>query len=215
MKKKYRVKKTSRRVTKEFKKNPKKDMRSWSKVFFMAALAGLIWGSVELLNLKKYVYSINTTTGGTSVGVDNAPDPTSDGEEGVINILSLDLEDIENLANTIAGQNAVWTGYKGDPQNHKEVQRHFVENFAKFINSGVIRVEEDWKGRSIAFAYAVSKTGVIQFVGKIPGGSITDNRVYAIVSDGISGKVLVQPAQDESGEDIIMLYYIKVTFSFR
>ena len=212
MRKKYRVKKTDRRVTKEFKKYPKKDMRPWTKVFFTFALASLIWGSNELLNLTKYDYSIISTTSSTDVGAVSHSVSADQGDD-TINILSLELEQIENLANTIAGRNAVWPGYKGDPQDHRAVQRHFQENFAKFINSGIISVQENWKGESVAFAYAVSDKGIIQFVGKIPGGTIDDDYVYVTMMKGISGKMIVTPAQDEQGENIIMLYYIKVKFS--
>ena len=211
MKKKYRLKKTTRRVSSEVKKNPKKDLRPWSKVFFFAALAGLIWGSNELLNLTDYVYHTSTTSG-TPITSTTLPGDTGVEDPSTINILSLELEQIENLANTIAGRNAIWPGYKGDPNDHAAVQRHFNENFAKFINSGIIRVEEQWGGQTVTFAYAVSDTGVVQFVGKIPGGSIKDDYVYVAISKGISGSVQVFPAQDENGEDIIMLYYIKIRF---
>ena len=197
------------------KKSKKADMRNWSGVFFTFALAALVWGSVELLNLTKYDIIYSNSSSGTSTTV---VQPTEGNESGddKINILSLEVEQIEALANTIAGQNAIWPGYKGDPTDHRAVQRHFAENYAKYINSGIIQVEEDWAGQSIAFAYAVTADGVVTFVGAIPGGSIkvTDRPdIYQKVSVGISGKVLVTPAQDESGENIIMLYYIKVRFS--
>ena len=55
----------------------------------------------------------------------------------------------------------------------------------------------------------MSDTGVITFVGKIPGGNLDDTYAYVSIKEGIDGKMLVTPAQDESGENIIMLYYIK------
>ena len=212
MKKKYKVKQTDRRISSEVKKNPKKDLRPWSKVFFFGALASLIWGSNELLNLTEYDYSINST-GNTTYVSTTLPSDTGVEDPSSINILSLELEQIENLANTIAGQNAIWPGYKGDPNNHVAVRNHFAENFAKFINSGIIRVEPQWAGQSVAFAYAVSETGVVQFVGKIPGGTLEDDYSYVAVQKGISGKVQVIPAQDENGENIIMIYRIKVRFA--
>lgn len=215
MKKKYKVKKTERRVSMEVKKHPKKDMRRWSSVFFTTALAALVWGSVELLNLKQYDYSIIGAPSSTDVGTPPSGEPADQGSDDTINILSLELEQIENLANTIAGRNAIWYGYKGDPNDHGKVQAHFQEQFAKFINSGIIQVDERWYGKTVTFAYAVSDSGVVQFVGKIPGGTITDNYVYVSIGQAISGKVLVTPAQDESGEPITMLYYIKVRFGVR
>ena len=210
MKKKYKVKNTDRRVSGEFKKNPKKDLRPWSKVFFTFALASLIWGANELLNFTQYDYSILNTSGTTSTVVVSDPN-AGESTEGTINILSLELEQIENLANTVAGQNAIWPGYKGDKSDHRAVNKHFQEQFAKFINSGVIPNVAEYDGRTVAFAYAVSDTGVIQFVGKIPGGNAPDS-AYIMMMD-ISGKAQVFPAQDESGENIIMLYYIKVRFA--
>ena len=212
MKKKYKVKQTDRRISSEVKKNPKKDMRKWSSVTFVFAVAALIWGSNELLNLTKYDYITNSSGHTTSVST-TLPSDTGVEDPSTINILSLELEQIENLANTIAGRNAVWPGYKGDPNDHFAVQKHFAENFAKFINSGVIRVEAQWAGKSVAFAYAVSETGVVQFVGKIPGGTLEDDYAYVAVQKGISGKVQVFPAQDENGDDIIMIYRIKVRFA--
>ena len=210
MRKKYRVKKTDRRISDEFKKNPKKDLRPWSKVFFTVALASLIWGANELLNFTQYDYSILNTSGTTSTVVVSNPN-AGESTDGAINILSLELEQIENLANTVAGQNAIWPGYKGDKANHRAVNRHFQEQFAKFINSGIIPNVAEYDGQTVAFAYAVSDTGVIQFVGKIPGGNAPDS-AYVMMMD-ISGKTQVFPAQDESGENIIMLYYIKVRFA--
>ena len=104
------------------------------------ALAGLIWGTNELLNFTTYDYSTNSTSGTSSNSVVVSNAQSIEGEEGVVNILSLNVEQIENLANTIAGRNAIWPGYKGDPDDHGAVQRHFAENFAKFINSGKIQV---------------------------------------------------------------------------
>ena len=185
----------------------------WSGVIFSAALAALVWGSVELLNLTKYDYITIDPDLSTSDISTIPADPQQEEGEGTINILDLKVEQIENLANTIAGRNAIWPGYQGDKEDNKAIQRHFFESFAKFINSGKIQVQEDWKGRSIAFAYAVSEKGVLTFVGKIPGGSIADNYAYVAVKQGIDGQVLVTPAQDEEGDDIIMIYYIKVNFS--
>ena len=195
------------------KKSKKADLRRNTNPILAIVLCGLVWGSNELLNFTQYDYSTSNTTGVTNTSVHNTPNSGDTGEDGQINILSLDVEQIENLANTIAGRNAIWYGYKGDPNDHQAVQRHFQEQFAKFINSGIISVQPEWSGKSVAFAYAVSDTGVITFVGKIPGGSIKDNYVYIEVKQGIDGKMQVIPAQDEAGEPIIMLYYIKVRFA--
>ena len=152
------------------KKSKKADLRRNTNPILAIVLCGLVWGSNELLNFTQYDYSTANTTGVTNTSVHNTPNSGDTGEDGQINILSLDVEQIENLANTIAGRNAIWYGYKGDPNDHQAVQRHFQEQFAKFINSGIISVQPEWAGKSVAFAYAVSDTGVITFVGKIPGG---------------------------------------------
>jgi len=195
------------------KKWAKRDIRPWSPVFLSLALAGLTW-------LVNYQVEINEDDrslingGGTESSVANTnANNTTEGGDDKINILSLELEQIENLANTIAGKNAIWPGYKGEEFDHRSVNRHFNEQFAKFINSGIIPVEQSWSGKSVAFAYAVGDNGVIQFVGKIPGGDLEDDYAYVVIQKGISGQVQVIPAQDEGGENIIMLYYIKVRFA--
>ena len=214
MKKKYKTKKLDYKVSAIPKKSKKADMRQYTTLFFTLALSGLIWAAYYGLIHKTYVYSTsNTNTASTTIVV--ATPNSQVGEDGTINILSLSVEQIEGLANTIAGQNAIWHGYKGDPQDHRAVQRHFNEQFANFINSGIINVQPEWQGKSVAFAYAVDANGIITFVGMIPGGSITKPAIYADVSEGISGKMRVTPAQDEAGEPIIMLYYIKVRFAIQ
>ena len=213
MKKKYKTKQLDYKVSAVPKKSKKADMRQYSSIFFTLALSGLIWAAYYGLIHKTYVFSTSNSSGtpDDSVVVSQPNSVTGEGE--TINILSLSVEQIEGLANTIAGQNAIWPGYKGDPKDHRAVQRHFNQQFAKFINSGIISVQPEWQGRSVAFAYAVSNDGIITFVGKIPGGTIQDDYVYVDVMEGISGKMLVTPAQDEGGENIIMLYYIKVKFA--
>lgn len=189
-----------------------KDYNPWSKVFFTIALAGLVWGANELLNLTRYDYSISDTSS-TVISSSSTPNNTGVEGEDTINILSLDVEQIEGLANTIAGRNAIWYGYKGNPLDHRAVEKHFREQFAKFINSGIIPVDASWAGRSVAFAYAVSDQGVVTFVGKIPGGDLDDDYVYVVLKRSLDGSIQVIPAQDENGEPIIMLYYIKVRFA--
>ena len=184
----------------------------WGDVVIATFVSALVWLSAWMLNLKNYENSTHYPGDSTATStIATVPDgPPAGGE---VNILSLELEEIENLANTIAGRNAIWPNYQGDIKDHQKVQAHFKESFAKFVNSGIISVKEEWKGKSIAFAYAVSDTGVVQFVGKIPGGNIADNSVYVSIQESISGKIRVTPAQDEEGNDIIMLYYIKLTFA--
>ena len=195
------------------KKWASRDIRPWSPVFLSLSLAALTW----LLNYQVKIDEDDLRNGSNgnseSVVANTNASNTTEGGDDKINILSLELEQIENLANTIAGQNAIWPGYKGDPKDHRAVQRHFQEQFAKFINSGIIPVEGNWAGKSVAFAYAVSDNGTIQFVGKIPGGDLEDDYAYVVIQKGISGQVQVIPAQDEGGDNIIMLYYIKVRFA--
>ena len=212
MRKRYRLKKGVGPLPP--KKNPKKDLRRYSSIFFLIGLSMVVWGFYYAFEYKTYEDSTNGSSGSASDSVVVSPNP-NEGGDGTINILSLELEQIENLANTIAGQNAVWPGYRGDQKDHQAVQAHFGEQFAKFINSGIIPVNDYWYGKSVAFAYAVSDTGVIQFVSKIPGGTLQSTTAYVAVKEGISGKVLVQPAQDESGENIHMIYYIRVKFAER
>ena len=195
------------------KKSKKADLRRYSSLFLSIGLASMIWLAFYGLTHKTYDYHTSNSNTTSSTIVVTSPQSPVDGDEGVINILSLSVEQIEGLANTIAGQNAIWPGYKGDPKDHRAVQRHFNENFAKLINSGIINVQPEWSGKSVAFAYAVDNNGVITFVGKIPGGNLKDNSAYVTVKLGIDGSIIVTPAQDEGGENIIMLYYIKVRFA--
>ena len=201
------------------KKWEKHDIRKYTIPVLAWSLALMVFAANKALNFTEYDYGIDNN-GGSSTTVVAAASPNS-GEtesESKFIVQQFTVEQIENLANTIAGQNAIWPGYKGDPKDNRGVQRHFNENFAKFINGGHINVQPYWSGRSVAFAYAVTDEGVLVFVGAIPGGSLTaeDNPdVYKDVSDGISGKIIVTPAQDEGGENIIMLYRIKVTFALQ
>ena len=212
-KSKYKVNPNAKKVAGIPKKSKKADMRRHSTVIFLLALSGLIWGTYYAFIHKTIEYHNNGSTGVTTTTVVQQQ-PNSNTEDGEVFILKdYSVEQVENLANTIAGQNAIWPGYKGDPKDHQAVQRHFNEQFAKFINSGVITTDESRTGKTVTFAYAVTADGVIVFVGRIPGGTIDDNRTYVEIAKGISGRVAVTPAQDESGENIIMLYYIKVRFA--
>ena len=209
MRKKYRVKKNV--APRQPKKSKSADLRNYSSLFFWIGLSTVLAGTYFAFIHKSFTYPEDPQTATTTTVVVSIPNSGEEEDPSTVTILNLDVEEIEGLANTIAGRNAIWPGYKGDPNNHRAVQQHFAEQFAKFINSGIIRVQPDWDGSTVAFAYAVSETGVIQFVGKIDGGS-APLRVYAVVADGIGGKIQVIPAQDESGENIIMLYKIKVRF---
>lgn len=198
------------------KKYSSRDVRKWSTPVLALAFGFMVWGANKALNFTQYEYFTVENRTNTEVETSSNQNPEDESDKDKIVIQSLSIEQIENLANTIAGQNAIWPGYKGDPKDHRAVQRHFSIQFAKFINGGRINVQPWWDGRSVAFAYAVSADGTILFVGSVPGGSIDASehpRVYQDINEGISGQVAVIPAQDEFGEDIIMLYRIKVKFS--
>ena len=197
------------------KKYAKRDIRKWSMPILSLALAGLTW-------LVNYQVTVTPEDLRNSVHyqVDSAPASSNSSNEDTSKekfvISQFSVEQIENLANTIAGQNAIWPGYKGDEKNHREVQRHFNQQFATWINSGIIPVDERWFGRSVAFAYAVNDDGVLVFVGEIPGGSLTAEKnpyAYQTISEGISGRIQVTPAQNEAGDNIIMVYRIRIKFA--
>ncbi|MGI9548849.1 MAG: hypothetical protein ACR2M7_02575 [Bdellovibrionales bacterium] len=200
------------------KKWDKHDISKWSTPAMAWGLALLVWGSNELLNWTEYDYGTNNTGNTTTTVVASTPNTGGESDENTFTISKYTAEQIENLANTIAGQNAIWPGYKGDPKDHRAVERHFQEQFAKFINSGIIPVEPSWGGRAISFYYAVTDEGVIAFVGYTKGqgrGLLTPEKnpyAYQVMSEGITGRVKVDPARDESGEPIIMLYRIQVRF---
>ncbi len=198
------------------KKWDKRDIRKYTTPVLAWSLVLMLWFSNKALNFTEY-YDDASGQGGNSTEVAAAATQNSaESEESKFVIKNFTVEQIENLANTIAGQNAIWPGYKGDPQDHRAAQRHFNQKFAEFINSGIINVQPHWAGKSVAFAYAVTSDGIVVFVGAIPGGTITpdqDPDAYQDVSEGISGRVAVTPAQDQAGENIIMVYRIKVKFS--
>ena len=201
----------------QVKKWKSKDIRRWTAPVLSLALAGLTWlvnyqveiEPEDLRNSVHYQAESVPATSNTS---------SEDNSESTFTISQYSVEQIENLANTIAGQNAIWPGYKGDEKDHRSVQRHFNQEFAKWINSGIIPVEGNWGGRSIAFAYAVSEEGTLVFVGEIPGGTLTGEKnpyAFQVVSEGISGRIQVTPAQNEAGDNIIMVYRIKIKFSIQ
>ena len=203
------------------KKWNKHDIRKWSTPAMAWGLALMVWGSNELLNYTEYDYG-TTNSSGTATTVANAtPNTGGPEDESTFTINKLTAEQIEGLANTIAGKNAIWPGFKGNEENNGEIDRHFREQFAKFINSGIIPVQPSWGGKAIAFYYAVTKDGTIVFVGAAEGrgkGLLTPEKnpyAYEAMSRGISGQVQVVPAQDEGGENIIMLYSIQVRFQLQ
>lgn len=200
------------------KKWDSRDIRKVTAPALCLALAGLTWGINYSVTIEPEDLPKGHKTQVEEIAAANANTSDQNTDKETVKISSYSLEQIENLANTIAGQNAIWPGYKGDPKDPRAVNRHFQENFAKFINGGTIPVEPWMNGRSVAFAYAVTADGTIVFVGAIPGGTITADEnpdVYEDINQGISGRVKVLAAQDEGGEEIIMLYYIKVKFSIQ
>ena len=108
-KKKYKVKKE--KVNRGYKPSVA-SLNPWSKVFFIFALSGLVWGSVELLGLTEYDYITNSTNSTTSSSASTSSESGEVEDEFVV--IQVSEEQLLEQINTIAYQDAIWPGYKGD-----------------------------------------------------------------------------------------------------
>lgn len=214
-KKKYKTNNTDRRISNEVKKNPKADIRNWSSVFFTFALAGLTWGSVELLGLTEYTPIVdNSSTGVTTTVV---PPNTADTSAGDEKILVITPEELQNIQNTIAYTHAVWPGYRGDVSDGRAVRKHFSQNLGKVIlqNARGFNVE-DGRTYKVHFYYVVRKDGAIQYLAIVKGGRTTPNvpielikNAQTTMSIGIPG---ITPGTNSAGEPITVVYELAIVY---
>ena len=194
------------------KKNPKKDLRQWSFVFFLIGLASMVWLADYALDFKTIYLNETGKTGSTQV-VASSGSNTDEAEEE-FKVLQIDAEEIENLVNTIAYTHAVWPGFKGDVLDGAAVRKHFSENLAKIIiNSSVEQLDKDYK---IHFYYVVRDDGVIQYLAIVDGGRTSkDLPVYLVKSTqrimgiGVPG---IKPGTDDKGDPITVVYQLVISF---
>ena len=194
------------------KKNPKKDLRRWSFVFFLIGLASMVWLADYALDFKT-IYLNETNQTGTSQVVASTGSNTDEAEEE-FKVLQIDAEEIENLVNTIAYTHAVWPGFKGDVLDGTAVRKHFSENLAKIIiNSSVSELQKDYK---IHFYYVVVDNGNIQYLAIVDKGRTSpDLPVYLvketqrIMGIGVPG---IKPGTDDKGNPITVVYELLINF---
>lgn len=210
LRKKYRVKKNAPKV--QLKKNPKKDLRQWSPLFFLFGLASMIWLAVYAFGLKDITYADMNGSGTEVVAVSGQNTQEVDDE---FQVVTVDPEDLENLVNTIAYTHAVWPGYKGDITDGARVRKHFSENLAKvIINNGGINTDgQEWK---VHFYYVVRDDGNIQYLALNREGRTSKNiptlyikHVQRTMSIGIPG---IEPGTDDKGNPITVVYELLITF---
>ncbi len=191
-------------------------LNPWSKVFFTVALAGLVWGSVQLLGLTEYEYFDKNAGSGTEVAVNDPNTQNQDPAEEQIK--TIDPEDLQNIQNTIAFTHAIWPGYKGDIYDGGAVRKHFSQNLAKIIvqNGGSFESELG-KSYRIHFYYVVRKDGAIQYLAIVKKGkSSSDLPVYLVkhtqktMSIGIPG---IEPGTNSAGEPITVVYELLIKFT--
>ena len=194
------------------KKNPKKDLRKWSFVFFLIGLASMVWLADYALDFKT-IYLNETNQTGTTQVVASTGSNTDEAEEE-FKVLQIDAEEIENLVNTIAYTHAVWPGFKGDVLDGTAVRKHFSENLAKIIiNSSVSELQKDYK---IHFYYVVVDNGNIQYLAIVDKGRTSpDLPVYLvketqrIMGIGVPG---IKPGTDDKGNPITVVYELLINF---
>ena len=194
------------------KKNPKKDLRKWSFVFFLIGLAYMVWLADYALDFKT-IYLNETNQTGTTQTVASTGSNTDEAEEE-FKVLQIDAEEIENLVNTIAYTHAIWPGFKGDVFDGTAVRKHFSQNLAKIIiNSSVSELQNDYK---IHFYYVVRDDGAIQYLAIVDGGKTSkDLPVYLvketqkIMGIGVPG---IKPGTDDKGNPITVVYELLINF---
>ena len=194
------------------KKNPKKDLRKWSFVFFLFGLTSMVWLADYALDLKT-IY-LNESNEGETAQVIATSGSNNDEAEEEFRVLQIDAEEIENLVNTIAYTHAVWPGYKGDVHDGTAVRKHFSQNLAKIIiNSNVEQLDKDYQ---IHFYYVVRDDGAIQYLAIVDGGRTSkDLPVYLVKSTqrimgiGVPG---IKAGTDDKGEPITVVYELLIKF---
>ena len=212
MKKKYRVKKNAPKV--QPKKNPNKDMRQYSFIFFLIGLISMIGLADYALNFKTFLYpevvEVSTTEDVAMTGGEVKE------EEDEFKVLQIEQEEIENLVNTIAYTHAQWPGYKGDPTDGKAVRKHFSNNLANYIIK-YGRPGEILKEYKIHFYYVVRDDGNIQFLAVREGGLTSEDLPVRLVEStsklmniGVPG---ITAGTDDKGEPITVIYELLITFT--
>ena len=214
-KKKYKTNNTERRVSNEVKKNKKADLTRWSNLFFTFALAGLTWGSVELLGFTEYspIVDNSSTVVSTTVVTPN----TTDTDAGNEQILVITPEELQNIQNTVAYTHAVWPGYRGDVSDGRAVRKHFSQNLGKVIlqNARGFNIG-DGRTYKVHFYYVVRKDGAIQYLAIVKGGRTTPNVPIALIKNaqttmsiGIPG---ITPGTNSAGEPITVVYELAIVY---
>ena len=194
------------------KKNPKKDLRPWSFLFFIIGLASMTWLADYALDFKT-IYGLDSNSSQVAT-TEVASGRNTEEAEDEFKVLQINPEEIENLVNTIAYTHAVWPGYKGDITDGKAVRKHFSQNLAKIIVNS--RVDELYKDYKIHFYYVVRDDGVIQYLAIVDKGRTSpDLPVYLIkntqriMSIGVPG---VKPGTDDKGNPITVVYELVINF---
>ena len=194
------------------KKNPKKDLRPWSFLFFIIGLASMTWLADYALDFKT-IYGLDSNSSQVAT-TEVASGKNTEEAEDEFRVLQINPEEIENLVNTIAYTHAVWPGYKGDITDGKAVRKHFSQNLAKIIVNS--RVDELYKDYKIHFYYVVRDDGVIQYLAIVDKGRTSpDLPVYLIkntqriMSIGVPG---VKPGTDDKGDPITVVYELLINF---
>lgn len=184
----------------------------WSKVFFLAALAALVYGSAELLGLTKYEYIYNTAST-ASVGTNNNANGPVDSEE--FRVIQVSEEQLLEQINAIAYQDAIWPGYRGDKLDGRAVSKHFHQNLAEVIINNA-KSHEIYKEHVIHFYYAVRSDGAIQYYSIVKGGRTSPNLPVELVkvtqqtmNIGIPG---ITPAENSKGEPITVVHEMVIRF---
>ena len=209
-KKKYKVKKE--KIDRGYKPSVA-SLNPWSKVFFIFALSGLVWGSVELLGLTEYDY---ITSGATSTTSSSTSTSSESGEvEDEFVVIQVSEEQLLEQINTIAYQDAIWPGYKGDKLDGDAVSKHFHENLAKIIIANA-KGYEIFNEYVIHFYYAVRKDGGIQYYAIVKGGKTSKNLPTHLVkvaqqtlNIGIPGII---PAKNANGDPITVVHQLVIRF---
>ena len=209
-KKKYKVKKE--KIDRGYKPSVA-SLNPWSKVFFIFALSGLVWGSAGLLGRTHYDYitsSINSTTSSSA----SASSESGEVEDEFV-VIQVSEEQLLEQINTIAYQDAIWPGYKGDKLDKAAVSKHFHENLAKIIIQNASGYEI-FREHVIHFYYAVRKDGGIQYYAIVKGGKTSEGLPKHLVkvaqqtlNIGIPGII---PAKNASGEPITVVHQLVIRF---
>ena len=210
--KKYKTKKLNYKVSETPKKNPKKDMRRYSTVFFLIGLN-------LMLGLAYYGFTYTTwmypeTSNGTTTTTTTTQSATSTITTEEQPILQIDPEAIEEAVNTEAYTHAIWPGFKGDKNDGLAVRKHFQKNLGQYIiNNGTVPIDGVY---TIHFYYVVTDDGRILYYGIVKDGrtspkipKVIVQETQQLISIGVPGII---SGTDVNGDNITVIYEMVITF---